>query len=106
MKASETVIKGAVRQTLEINWSNSITGHLLGWQVTLEPNAQDKVDAWIKGIRLEQAEITWSIAEKEGMKEVVDYVLAHRETEMNKYGNIYIKPDEWRAKLKEWGIEQ
>ena len=40
-----------------------------------------------------------------GIKEVVDFVLAHKETSLfNKHGNIYIDPDELDAKLNEWDI--
>lgn len=48
-----------------------------------------------------QAEISF----KAGIREVVEFVLAHKETGLFfKHGNVYIKPSEWQAKLKEWGL--
>ena len=100
LKAEDTVIKGRVKQELIINWSNSITGHLLGWQPTLEPDAQEKVDAWIREIRLEQAEISF----KAGIRELVEWMKQNHHYPQTK-GGYYIETGMLEAKLKEWGIE-
>lgn len=70
MEAKDSVIKGGVKQELIIYWSNTITGHLLGWQPTLEHNAHEKFDAWVKEIRLEQAEISWKLRTDDILKQL------------------------------------
>jgi len=102
MEAKDTVIKGAIKQDLKITWTNTITGHLLGFQPTLELSAQNKFDDWIREIRLEQAEHSF----KAGIKEVVEFVgeivyLWHDEE--NK-AHICLDKELWQAKLKKWGI--
>ncbi len=95
MGYEDTVIKGRVKQELIINWSNTITGHFLGIQPTLEYGAQEKVDAWIREIRLEQAKITGDKV----IKEVVEWIEEHK---------IHFNHNlrQWKAFLKERGIEQ
>ena len=87
LEAKDTVLQGRVTQELKISWTNTITGHLLGWQPELEATAQDKFDEFIRLIRLEQAEITWNLA----IREMVKW--------MRQEG---IAIPEW--KLEEWGI--
>ena len=40
-----------------------------------------------------------------GIREVVEFVLSHKEVGFNKHGNVYINPKEWEKKIKEWKIE-
>lgn len=79
MKWEDTVIKGRVKQDLTIHWTNTITGHLLGWQPTLEPNAQDIFDAWVEEIRQEQAQIAFQAGAKTMFSLIFDdkYIRIH-----------------------------
>jgi len=96
MEAKDTVITGSVKQDLTIRWSNTISGHVLGYAPTLEPDAQEKLDNWIREIRLEQAEVSF----KAGQKEVVDWV---KETNHEPISSGVVSP-EWQGKLKSWNI--
>lgn len=56
-----------------------------------------------------QAEITWPIAFKAGIREVVEWIKTQqlpKEYQAEEYIGLSVIPDKfWQAKLKEWGIE-
>ena len=58
------------------------------------------IEGFVESERREQAEITWPVAEKEGMRKVVEWI---KET-----GTYWIYKDSERlqAKLEEWGIDK
>jgi len=51
----------------------------------------------LKGLCKVQAEITWDIAERAGMKKVVDWIDEHG-------GSLDGFRTEWQAQLKDWHI--
>ena len=52
-----------------------------------------------------QAEITWDIAFKAGIKEVVDWVMKYRSETTREFMGFTMSRVEWQANLKEWGLE-
>lgn len=51
-----------------------------------------------------QAEITWDIAEKEGMRRVVEWVEKHSHCGSAGGASSCVATWEWRAQLKDWGL--
>ncbi len=55
-----------------------------------------------------QAEITWPIAKQAGIKEVVEWIKAQQyecaNPEDMAYKWLLVPPEDWQAKLKEWGL--
>ena len=84
MEAEDTVIKGGVTQELHIKWSNTITGHILGWAPTLEADAQEKFDEFVRQIRLEQAEISFKAGQDKGFEIGLEQGKAEGRRELNK----------------------
>ena len=69
-----------------------------------ELNEEDEEErkATIEAIAKAQAEITWPIAEKAGMKKVVEWVREHgRTTYERAYGEITLDSKNWQAFCKE-----
>jgi len=97
MKAKDTVIS---RKTIGMSWDNSIPSGVTGSENIIELFATQLLDR-IHVIAQAQAEISF----KAGMKEVVEFIQKDEACFCNSYYMRWkITLDDWRAKLKEWGL--
>ena len=51
-----------------------------------------------------QTEITWDIAFKAGIREVVEWIMRYRSESTREFVCLTLGKEAWQTQLKEWGI--
>lgn len=82
---------------------------VMTWKQIAECSHNPVLELRERDICLGQAEITWPIAFKVGIEEVVEWIEEmaknRRRTTKHKVNYITISHKTWQAKLKDWGVD-